>query len=651
MSTERRPYSILLVDNDPDFLETRAEFLEEAGYRVIKAHTPEQARHLLVTAHIHLAILDIRLVNDDDEKDTTGLTVAKDSTYELIPKIILTNFPSYQDVREALGPAIDGLPPAIDFRSKQEGPQIMIQAVEQAIAKYVRLNTDLDIQSDHREGLFLYLVGLLQPDPLTETLLHRADELKDLFRQLFHDYRQIRVGTLFWHDRQRFCLPVLAQSPQGVLDPRILLCGERNQLEREVEHLLNLAPDTFQGAKFKMTRSVHFGAATYVLPTTNLEAIQSLRQLFGGSKERPLKVAFDHVIEVLATWHQQGQRIVTNDLMLLYRGRIGLEEPASRLEVEHRLAALVQAVRPLNAIEVEYTDQSLVFHLSSQATLICPNPIATIYTPIEYDRPIVCKTSPGQITADNILVDIYGRQTWLTDFAYAGYMPNWWDFVCLEAIVRFELSQAPDLIAWQDLEECLVKPSRLDGPLPEREVVADLRKSLVLIGQIRRSAYGEIGHYDPLPYYAGLLVWVIGIILHHDPNKIFTQVERIRGAHLLLAAGMLAHRLHEPFDSPSPGGKLRFDEDEVVWLGNNKIELFGQELKLFRCLYQQPGKLVGREEIVETVFDEKYEAGDYQLDGRINALVRRLRLRIEPNPDNPRYLLMVKGQGYRLQIE
>jgi len=120
--------TILFADDDPDFLKTRAEFLEKEGYQVIPATNPTEARRLLEQGGIDLAVLDIRLVDDDDEKDTSGLTLAKEVAREA-PKIILTNFPSYQAAREALGPALDGMPPAVDFLDKKDGPEALLQAI------------------------------------------------------------------------------------------------------------------------------------------------------------------------------------------------------------------------------------------------------------------------------------------------------------------------------------------------------------------------------------------------------------------------------------------------------------------------------------------------------------------------------------------
>jgi predicted nucleotide-binding protein len=121
--------TILFADNDLDFLKTRADFLEQEGYLVVPATNVTEAMRNLEIGGIDLAIIDIRLEHDDDEKDTSGLILARDVARS-VPKIILTGFPSYEYVREALRPQLDGLPAAVDFVAKQEGPEAMLAAVE-----------------------------------------------------------------------------------------------------------------------------------------------------------------------------------------------------------------------------------------------------------------------------------------------------------------------------------------------------------------------------------------------------------------------------------------------------------------------------------------------------------------------------------------
>jgi DNA-binding NarL/FixJ family response regulator len=122
--------TILFADNDTDFLNIRKEFLEMAGYQVITTASSIEARMLLEQAQVDLAILDVRLLDDSDDKDVSGLKLAKETTRS-VPKIILTGFPTYEAVREALGPDLEGLAPASDFLAKQEGPQALLRAVRE----------------------------------------------------------------------------------------------------------------------------------------------------------------------------------------------------------------------------------------------------------------------------------------------------------------------------------------------------------------------------------------------------------------------------------------------------------------------------------------------------------------------------------------
>lgn len=123
---------ILFADNDPDFLQTRCEYLELAGHGIVTAQNPTEAKAILSLGGIDLAVLDIRLKDDDDEKDTSGLILAREVGFA-VPKIILTGFPSVEAARFALGARLDGLPPAVDFIDKREGPQALVEAIEKAL--------------------------------------------------------------------------------------------------------------------------------------------------------------------------------------------------------------------------------------------------------------------------------------------------------------------------------------------------------------------------------------------------------------------------------------------------------------------------------------------------------------------------------------
>lgn len=124
--------TILIADNDKDFLETRAEFLQNEGYRVITVPSPTEARIKSKQERVDAAVIDIRLVNDDDEKDASGIELAKELS-RVVPVLLLTGYPSFEYARETLKPQPEGLPIAYDFIDKHKGPEAMLTAVRNAL--------------------------------------------------------------------------------------------------------------------------------------------------------------------------------------------------------------------------------------------------------------------------------------------------------------------------------------------------------------------------------------------------------------------------------------------------------------------------------------------------------------------------------------
>lgn len=83
-----------------------------------------------------------------------------------------------------------------------------------------------------------------------------------------------------------------------------------------------------------------------------------------------------------------------------------------------------------------------------------------------------------------------------------------------------------------------------------------------------------------------------------------------------------------------------------VRVRNQRVELAPKEYRLLLLLHGADGRLCSKDEIATAVWPE---LGGQIADYSIENLVRRLREKIEPDPDRPVHLLTVKKQGYRLE--
>ena len=80
-----------------------------------------------------------------------------------------------------------------------------------------------------------------------------------------------------------------------------------------------------------------------------------------------------------------------------------------------------------------------------------------------------------------------------------------------------------------------------------------------------------------------------------------------------------------------------------VLLKGSEISLTPKEFDILYFLAQNRGEVFTKEQIYRAVWEE-----DYLLDdSNIMAFVRKLRKKIEPDPDAPKYILTIWGIGYK----
>lgn len=91
-------------------------------------------------------------------------------------------------------------------------------------------------------------------------------------------------------------------------------------------------------------------------------------------------------------------------------------------------------------------------------------------------------------------------------------------------------------------------------------------------------------------------------------------------------------------------GDLRVDfRTGEVYQGQRTLSLTRKETALLHALVQRMGSTVTRDELLNEVWGVEYDGASNVLDVHI----RSLRRKVEPTPAAPRYILTVRGVGYR----
>ena len=80
-----------------------------------------------------------------------------------------------------------------------------------------------------------------------------------------------------------------------------------------------------------------------------------------------------------------------------------------------------------------------------------------------------------------------------------------------------------------------------------------------------------------------------------------------------------------------------------VWVGENRVDLTAAEFEVLRFLAAHPGWVYSRQQIMEQLWD-----GDFYGEVRTaDVHVRNIRRKIESDSRRPRYILTVRGMGYK----
>ncbi len=119
-----------------------------------------------------------------------------------------------------------------------------------------------------------------------------------------------------------------------------------------------------------------------------------------------------------------------------------------------------------------------------------------------------------------------------------------------------------------------------------------------------------------------------------SPRELVARVRAVLRRHEVNAGSELLRAADLSLDVP----RMR------VEAGGRRIALTPTEFALLEALARQPGRVFTRSQLLDAIHGVAFESYERAID----AHVKNIRRKLEPDPRRPRYLLTVYGVGYRL---
>ncbi|MBK8461913.1 MAG: response regulator transcription factor [Nigerium sp.] len=137
---------------------------------------------------------------------------------------------------------------------------------------------------------------------------------------------------------------------------------------------------------------------------------------------------------------------------------------------------------------------------------------------------------------------------------------------------------------------------------------------------------------------------VVGLELGADDyvTKPFSHRELVARIRAVLRRGADAELLPDVLQAAG----VRMDvERHEVWVDGKPVKLALKEFELLEMLLRNSGRVLTRGQLIDRVWGADYVGDTKTLD----VHVKRLRGKIESDPANPRWLLTVRGLGYKFE--
>lgn len=518
---------ILLVDNDPGARVSYQALLMEWGYNPVLAMgigsgLVEDALQKAHEKRCSLALVDLRLKDDDNEQDMSGAHLAEKLKTQLKP-IILTGTEDPNALRKLLQDYQD-----IPFFGKHDRRDEFHQRLDIEAAKISAVKRGLRI-----ENLDI-LADFLNSD-LGKQLGENFDQILDVFARLFPNAIELKLERLSSNSYPSNIST--APRPNSIVlmvyesdfSPYVVKIARAGKIQKEssnyIKYISRRNTERFAARLDRSSTVWDIGGISYTM-VENFGA-KSFSTFYENNQIREIEEVL-HSFFCVAWAHHYNQVKAKNNLSLynLY----------STVWEENWFEKRVKVFSPSDIMRLD--------KILNKFDL--PEPIEWFKTNIatpEQDKSLFGKVSVaithGDLHGDNLMVDDK-KNVWVIDFERCGEGHALQDFIELEADIynRLEIHNV-NFSAYYKMCILALRQKSIQGFEIPSELTKDFRtkKALKTISILRSLAQQQTKISDAREYLLGLL---FNMLFH---ASIVHKIDPAKSERPLLLAGFICHRL------------------------------------------------------------------------------------------------------------
>ncbi len=565
--------TILVVENRPQTLLSRKRSFSAEGFRVITANSPEEAKKQAAEHVIHLALIDVRLIDDQDETDLSGLELAAyfKEKHPLIERVV-TTAQKWERIEELMLEVYKPDKKAVRltnsfYQVERYRPKEVSKVVRDVFTR-IPLNPELKLTL-HRGLSWETLVGQLKQFT-GDTGNDR--ERKERGIKLLQDLTCLLFSAPSSQDHQPTEVHFLSTSPGyspctvAMVRPKFadakaaglaIKFGPRKSIDQESYNYNRWVKPFIQNS----TRLEHetvwcsdIGALLYTFAGDNVKSIVTLRKYYQDKSvtTEQLCKTLEHLFaRTCEMWYTEGPKSAeavrhkATRLDVLYRDYLKLNTPTKIEDLETASRELLNdRLSPLKR-----KGDKLQLDLGDGAPLELPNPLSVCLTkkpprtsklfPVVSDFTI----THGDLHAGNVIVN-EGR-TRLIDFYKTGPGHSLRDFAELESDIKFNVFNG-EFRERYELDRALLIPERWTDEIALKRPTEQQARAVAAIRQIRTLAGSLTGIQDMKEYHGALLFYALKAVSGYTSYSSISQDLKLNRTHALLSAALICRQLVHP---------------------------------------------------------------------------------------------------------